>query len=56
MEKALFPKDFTWGAASASYQIEGAYQEDGRGESIWDRFSHIHDGRVENGDTGGRGL
>lgn len=52
MEKALFPKDFTWGAASASYQIEGAYQEDGRGESIWDRFSHIQDGRVENGDTG----
>ncbi|HEX7063433.1 MAG TPA: GH1 family beta-glucosidase [Bacillales bacterium] len=34
-----FPKDFIWGTATASYQIEGAYNEDGRGESIWDRFS-----------------
>jgi beta-glucosidase len=40
-----------WGAATASYQIEGAVGEDGRGESIWDRFSHAP-GRVRNGDTG----
>ena len=48
---AAFPKDFVWGAAAASYQIEGAAKEDGRGESIWDRFSHTP-GNVENGDTG----
>jgi len=35
-----FPKDFVWGAATASYQIEGAVREDGRGPSIWDTFSH----------------
>jgi beta-glucosidase len=46
-----FPAGFTWGAATASYQVEGAVHEDGRGESIWDRFSHTP-GRVRNGDTG----
>lgn len=34
-----FPKDFLWGAATASYQVEGATCEDGRGPSIWDQFS-----------------
>ncbi len=46
-----FPSDFTWGAATASYQIEGAWNEDGKGESIWDRFSHTP-GKVEQGDNG----
>jgi beta-glucosidase len=46
-----FPSGFTWGAATAAYQIEGAVDEDGRGASIWDRFSHTP-GRVRNGDTG----
>lgn len=46
-----FPKDFMWGAATASYQIEGAYREDGRGESIWDRFSHTP-GKVYEGHNG----
>ena len=46
-----FPKDFVWGAATASYQIEGARDQDGKGESIWDRFSHTP-GKILNGDTG----
>lgn len=44
-------KDFMWGAATASYQIEGAWNEDGKGLNIWDDFSH-QKGRVENGGTG----
>jgi beta-glucosidase len=46
-----FPAGFVWGAATAAYQIEGAVEEDGRGTSIWDTFSHTP-GRVLNGDTG----
>lgn len=46
-----FPKEFLWGAATASYQVEGAALEDGRGESIWDRFSHTP-GKVRDGSTG----
>lgn len=46
-----FPANFLWGAATAAYQIEGAWNEDGKGESIWDRFSHTP-GKVLNGDTG----
>lgn len=46
-----FPKNFLWGAATASYQIEGSDLKDGRGECIWYRFSHTP-GKVANGDTG----
>lgn len=46
-----FPDDFVFGASTASYQIEGAWDSDGKGESIWDRFAHMP-GRIENGDTG----
>lgn len=43
-----FPKGFLWGSATASYQVEGAVNEDGRGPSIWDTFSHTPGKVVEN--------
>ena len=46
-----FPQGFLWGSATASYQVEGAVKEDGRGTSIWDTFAHTA-GRTHNGDTG----
>ncbi len=48
---AAFPKDFWWGAASASYQVEGAANEDGRKPSVWDTFSKTP-GRVRTGESG----
>ena len=46
-----FPKNFLWGVATASYQIEGAYNIDGKGESIWDRFTHTP-GKIKNNENG----
>ena len=46
-----FPEGFVWGTATASYQVEGAVREDGRGPSIWDTFAHTP-GRIVDGDTG----
>ncbi len=46
-----FPKNFLWGTATASYQIEGAARKDGKGLSVWDRFSHTP-GKVFGGHTG----
>src|SRR5215469_4546145 len=46
-----FPPGFTWGAATAAYQIEGAVNADGRGLSIWDTFSRVP-GKIRRGDTG----
>lgn len=39
--KTQFPKDFLWGSASAAYQVEGAWDEDGKGKSVWDEFVRI---------------
>ncbi len=47
----IFPEGFLWGTATASYQVEGAVNEDGRGLSIWDTFSHTPS-KVYRGDTG----
>jgi beta-glucosidase len=46
-----FPSGFLWGAATAAYQIEGASEQEGRGPSVWDTFSHTP-GKVRGGDTG----
>ena len=46
-----FPPDFIWGSATSSFQIEGGWNEDGKGPSIWDAFCGIP-GRVVNNDTG----
>ena len=51
LDPSSFPSDFVWGAATASYQIEGAAHEDGRGESVWDRFCATP-GKVRGGDNG----
>ncbi len=51
MTHVRFPEGFLWGAATASYQIEGAWQQDGKGESIWDHFAHTP-GKIHNADTG----
>jgi beta-glucosidase len=51
MEPRQFPKGFLWGTATASYQIEGAADEDGKGKSIWDTYSHTP-GKIKDGSTG----
>jgi Glycosyl hydrolase family 1 len=50
-ENFVFPRGFVWGAATAAYQIEGAWNVDGKGPSIWDTFAHTP-GKIFNSDTG----
>ncbi len=51
MKEIIFPEGFIWGTTTSSYQIEGAWNEDGKGESLWDYVCH-NLGIVANGDTG----
>jgi beta-glucosidase len=51
LTKQAFGKNFVWGAACAAYQVEGAWNADGKGPSIWDEFTH-HKHKIERGETG----
>lgn len=47
-----FPDDFLFGVASSAYQVEGAWNVDGKGPSVWDVFTHAHPERIKDGQNG----
>jgi beta-glucosidase/6-phospho-beta-glucosidase/beta-galactosidase len=51
LARSDFGADFTWGVAHASYQVEGAWNADGKGPSIWDSFVRRR-GKIRDGSTG----
>lgn len=53
IQSSLFGSDFAWGTATASFQIEGGWNADGKGESVWDRFSHTR-GKIKTGENADR--
>lgn len=52
LKRSDFGKDFVFGTATAAYQIEGAWNEDGKGESVWDHFVHYRKGKIKTRETG----
>lgn len=52
LKRSDFGPDFQWGVATAAYQIEGAWNEDGKGESVWDHFTHNKQGKIKNKENG----